>query len=424
MSSEIPNNIPKWNLIGRIKQIREENMWQLKETAAAEITDSTVENERMICSTLSSINFMHSKLPKEEPGVEPGKSKHTVDYYMNVSKRICGYLVGHPASVSVDLRTLDMKIIVLSKMFKNAVEDGYPLMAEFSRICLVRAVTKVREMAYERESDKEALARYIKVADDLLDLYIETVGSAFEVDVMDKNIETQTVQLEKQNEEIVAALSAMFCEIKNNQTVNAAIVAIIKDEDDYTCSDLDRKVRSILVDLYIDSILFTVRSDILENTKNYANMARGQCDAMRAFMDANEIIGVDPDRLKQFDERVQQFFEVMSRHDTEYEKQAKILFNIEDCLNSLRELPESGILHVLQSKAAEEFKDYCTDRVAEEIGAEKDPESPTPAIKDPESPTPAIDQVKQKMEKIVGKEKLEKLIDSFAVTSDTIVRNE
>ena len=164
-------------------------------------------------------------------------------------------------------------------------------------------------------------------------------------------------------------------------------------------------------------------------------------------MDAYEIIGLDPDRLKQFDERVQQFFEVMSRHYTEYEKQAKILFNIEDCLNSLRELSESGILHVLQSKAAEEFIDYCTDRVEEEIGAEKDPESPTPAItvmerakkkadeflrkarleqleKEQKSPSPAIEQVKQKMEKIVGKEKLEQLKLAFAVTSDTIVPDE
>ena len=310
MSNAIPNIIPKWNVIGRIKQTREENIQQLEEAAAAEITDSTVENAFMICSNLSSINFLHSKLPKTEPGKGPGESKHTVDYYEDIAKKICTDLVEHPDSASVDLRKLDTKIIVLSKMFKNAVEAGYPLMAELSRICLVRAVGEVRRKAYERESDKEALARYIKEAEDLLDQYIETVGFAYEVDVMDKNIEHQSSELEKQKERINVSRNTIFNEAKENQAVNEAIVAILKDEADHTYSDLERRIRSKLVDLYIDGIISECRAAFLESTKNHAKMARGQCDAMRAFMDANEILGLDSDRMESFKIRVQVFLKL------------------------------------------------------------------------------------------------------------------
>ena len=391
--------IPEWNLIGRIRQAREKNRRQMEEEAAAEVTNTMAENAMKICTILQSTSFVRSKLPKTEPGQEPGDSKHTVDYYEKIAKKICSDLVEHPDSASVDLRKLDTKIIVLSKLFKNAVEAGYPLMAEMSRICLVRAVGEVRKKAYERESDKEALARYIKEAEDLLDQYIETVDFAYEVDVMDKNIEHQSAQLEKQKEKIDISRDSVFQEARENQAVNEAVLVIMKDDSDHKDTVIEGRIRSHINELYLDNLILKLRAAVLEDTKSRAQMARGQCDAMRSFMDANEILGLDPDRLKRFEDRVQQFFENMSRHDAEYEKQAKSFFSIDESLDALREQPGHRIQRMVQSKVAGGLSEYFAERIAAEE-REKNPNGAVPS-------GGVIELAKQKANKMLEDARLE-----------------
>ena len=310
------NKVPAWNLIGRIRQAREKDMRQMEEAAAAEVTDAMAENKRRIMDTLCSIDFIRSKLPRTEPGGEPAHPKHTVDYYMSITKYLCSDLAMHPDSAPADLRELDKKILVLSKMFKKAVEDGCPMMAEMSRVCLARAVGQVREGVC-REPDVVAADADIKAAESLVDRYIEITGAACEVDLMEENIALQSVQLEQEQEKIHAIRDRLFQYAKEDRTVNEALVTLLKNETDHEETALEGQLRSIVMDQYLNERKVKLLAEALEEDRRRARTARAQCKAMLAFNDAYEIISLDPDRMKRYEERVQQFMESMPRVEAE-----------------------------------------------------------------------------------------------------------
>ena len=124
-------------------QGRKERKKALAEQTAKIITDDTAKNETAIIDTLSSIDFIHSRLPEEvlEAKSNPNRPCGDLEY---ASKAICRMLLKNPQTLSLDLRKLDEKLLTISMLFKQSIEQGDKRAAFAAKAALVRGINDIR----------------------------------------------------------------------------------------------------------------------------------------------------------------------------------------------------------------------------------------------------------------------------------------
>ena len=102
---------------------RKERRLQAEEEASRLITNKIAENENIIIDKLNSIDFLHSKLPKEElerksiPYQSCGDLEFAAQRIVHLQRKI-------PHVIKMVIRKFDQKLLTLVLLFKQTVEQG------------------------------------------------------------------------------------------------------------------------------------------------------------------------------------------------------------------------------------------------------------------------------------------------------------
>ena len=192
---------------------RKEAKMAAAEQAAKAITNDTAKNEAAIVEKLASIDFLHSRLPKEvlEAKSDPDRAYGDLEYASRAIQRI---LIKNPQSLSADIRSIDEKLLTLAILFKQSVEQGDEKAAFAAKAGMLHGLTNIRNKIPENQPDLfkifvESNAKY-------LESWITLVNLSQVADRMKQNVERERELYQDEKEKCDESTEALYTLLKED----------------------------------------------------------------------------------------------------------------------------------------------------------------------------------------------------------------
>lgn len=319
-------------------QGRKERKKALAEQTAKIITDDTAKNETAIIDTLSSIDFIHSRLPKEvlEAKSNPNRPCGDLEY---ASKAICRMLLKNPQTLSLDLRKLDEKLLTISMLFKQSIEQGDKRAAFAAKAALVRGINDIRTRI--PANSPELFNQFIEANAKYLDSWITLVGLAQVADRMEQNAEEQKALLTLKEEKHKKALEQLKSIIQED-SVKAEIFADIVNHDTpeerAKWTQEQRDMHKLLIEKRMDGVHLQLDSLLLQQKETDLASKESQIETLYSKVASQEIVA-DPNLMNKFREEVDKMFEELAASDAEIDETLRLMDDIEGRIAQMDKAP-------------------------------------------------------------------------------------
>lgn len=319
-------------------QGRKERKKALAEQTAKIITDDTAKNETAIIDTLSSIDFIHSRLPEEvlEAKSNPNRPCGDLEY---ASKAICRMLLKNPQTLSLDLRKLDEKLLTISMLFKQSIEQGDKRAAFAAKAALVRGINDIRTRI--PANSPELFNQFIEANAKYLDSWITLVGLAQVADRMEQNAEEQKALLTSKEEKHKKALEQLKSIIQED-SVKAEIFADIVNHDTpeerAKWTQEQRDMHKLLIEKRMDGVHLQLDSLLLQQKETDLASKESQIETLYSKVASQEIVA-DPNLMNKFREEVDKMFEELAASDAELDETLRLMDDIEGRIAQMDKAP-------------------------------------------------------------------------------------
>lgn len=319
-------------------QGRKERKKALAEQTAKIITDDTAKNETAIIDTLSSIDFIHSRLPEEvlEAKSNPNRPCGDLEY---ASKAICRMLLKNPQTLSLDLRKLDEKLLTISMLFKQSIEQGDKRAAFAAKAALVRGINDIRTRI--PANSPELFNQFIEANAKYLDSWITLIGLAQVADRMEQNAEEQKALLTSKEEKHKKALEQLKSIIQED-SVKAEIFADIVNHDSpeerAKWTQEQRDMHKLLIEKRMDGVHLQLDSLLLQQKETDLASKESQIETLYSKVASQEIVA-DPNLMNKFREEVDKMFEELAASDAELDETLRLMDDIEGRIAQMDKAP-------------------------------------------------------------------------------------
>lgn len=319
-------------------QGRKERKKALAEQTAKIITDDTAKNETAIIDTLSSIDFIHSRLPEEvlEAKSNPNRPCGDLEY---ASKAICRMLLKNPQTLSLDLRKLDEKLLTISMLFKQSIEQGDKRAAFAAKAALVRGINDIRTRI--PANSPELFNQFIEANAKYLDSWITLVGLAQVADRMEQNAKEQKALLTSKEEKHKKALEQLKSIIQED-SVKAEIFADIVNHDTpeerAKWTQEQRDMHKLLIEKRMDGVHLQLDSLLLQQKETDLASKESQIETLYSKVASQEIVA-DPNLMNKFREEVDKMFEELAASDAELDETLRLMDDIEGRIAQMDKAP-------------------------------------------------------------------------------------
>lgn len=344
------SNAKSSNIFSRWMERRKERRMEAEEEAAKLITNAIVKNQNTIIDKLSSIDFLHSRLPKSVLEAKSSENQRCCDLEL-ATKVIIQTLVKDPQIIKMDIRQFDQKLLTLVLLFKQAVEQGDVRAAYAAKAGLIRAVKDIRSRIPQNQP--ELARQFVEVNTNYLDQWITLVSLAQVTDRTKQNVDDQRkrhiLSEEKDNESTEKlrkqimedpAFAVAFNELRNREG----------DEDRSKWNSDQKEVHRLMVERRMDKVNLDLNSLLLQQQEMALTTKIGQLDVLHAQVASLPIVA-DPNLLTKFQDSVNDLIKKLAEIDNEIDETLKTMDDIEGRIQQLSRAP--GSLRA-QEVAAEE----------------------------------------------------------------------
>ncbi|MBR2295559.1 MAG: hypothetical protein IJ869_07345 [Clostridiales bacterium] len=349
------------------KNKREARKKEFEELAAMEITNDVAENEMKIISVLDSVDFLHSKLPKDILDYKkPGNEGHPCGDLEYAARALSIYLKNNPQSILMDVRPIDEKILELAYVFRDAVKDGEPRTASASKEFLTRGVREIR--ANIPSTLKENAKLYIDTYVNYLESCIAYCEQSRFADKMNDSCISDQAILEEEESRYKEQVSEFKRNIKEDRELASAFKTIANCEDSRertSWSDVERDLHLDMVKQRMDGVTIDLKKTKYMQDQLSLAAAIARLDALDVKVQNIPIV-LDPNHMNIFQEQIDDLFREFAKADLEIDESLRAIDDIEGRINQLNSAP-----------GAERAKEIATEEAQkrlEEIKREQDEE--------------------------------------------------
>lgn len=317
---------------------RKEAKQAAAEQAAKAITNDTAKNEAAIVDKLASIDFLHSKLPKEvlEAKSDPNRPYGDLEY---ASRAIQKLLIKNPQSLSADIRPIDEKLLTLAILFKQSVEQGDEKAAFAAKAGLLRGLTHIRNKIPENQP--ELFKIFVETNAKYLDSWVTLVNLSQVSDRMKQNVERER---ELYNDEKVKCdndTDALYELLKNDYEMNKAYQEIIENdsvENRVRWDDKQRDVHIMMVERRMAKARLNLKNFMLIKGEEELSTKNNEVEVLYAKVAKLPII-TDPNLINKYKEQIDKLFEELAATDVEIDESLQLLDEIDGRIEQLDNAP-------------------------------------------------------------------------------------
>ncbi len=308
------------------------------EQAAKIITNDTAKNEAAIVDKLASIDFLHSKLPKEvlDAKSDPNRPYGDLEY---ASRAIQSILLKNPQSLSADIRSIDEKLLTLSILFKQAIEQGDEKAAFAAKAGLLRGLTNIRNKIPENQPDLFKL--FVETNTKYLDSWVTLVNLSQVSDRMKQNVEREREMYASEKEKCDNDTDALYELLKNDYEMNQAYQEIIENdsvENRIRWNDKQREVHIMMVERRMAKARLNLKNFMLVKGEEELSTKNNEIEVLYAKVAKMPIV-TDPNLMNKYKEQVDLLFKELAETDVEIDESLQLLDEIDGRIEQLDNAP-------------------------------------------------------------------------------------
>ncbi len=308
------------------------------EQAAKVITNDTAKNEAAIVDKLASIDFLHSKLPKEvlDAKSDPNRPYGDLEY---ASRAIQSILLKNPQSLSADIRSIDEKLLTLSILFKQAIEQGDEKAAFAAKAGLLRGLTNIRNKIPENQPDLFKL--FVETNTKYLDSWVTLVNLSQVSDRMKQNVEREREMYASEKEKCDNDTDALYELLKNDYEMNQAYQEIIENdsvENRIRWNDKQREVHIMMVERRMAKARLNLKNFMLVKGEEELSTKNNEIEVLYAKVAKMPIV-TDPNLMNKYKEQVDLLFKELAETDVEIDESLQLLDEIDGRIEQLDNAP-------------------------------------------------------------------------------------
>lgn len=345
---------------------RKERRSQAEEEASRLITNKIAENENTMIDKLSSIDFFHSRLPKNvlEAKSDSNQSCGDLEY---AAQGIIYTLRKNPQTIKMNICALDQKMLTLVLLFKQAVEQGDVQAAYAAKGALVRAVKDIRSRIPQHQP--QLAAQFVQVNAQYLDQWITLVALSQVVDRTEQNVKAQRGLLQKAQDKNKEDIEELEKQIHENPDFTIAFKKLTDgtlSQDRTRWDETEWKVHRLMVERRMDQANLELNRLLEEQQDLDLKTKKAQVDVLYSKVASLPIV-TDPDLPNKFQEGIDELFKQLAESDAQIDEILKTMDDIEGRIQQISRAP--GSLRA-QEVAAEQ-----AEKALQEIKAQQNVQS-------------------------------------------------
>ena len=344
---------------------RKEAKAQAAEQAAKAITNDTAKNEAAIVDKLASIDFLHSRLPKEvlEAKSDPNRPYGDLEY---ASRAIQKILIKNPQTLTADIRSIDEKLLTLAILFKQAVEQGDEKAAFAAKAGLLRGLTNIRNKIPENQP--ELFKIFVETNTKYLDSWVTLVNLSQVSDRMRQNVEREREMYADEKEKNDASTDALYELLKNDPETNKAYQEILENdtvENRVRWNDKQREVHIMMVERRMAKARLNLKNFMLVKGEEELSAKNNEVEVLYAKVAKMPIV-TDPNLMNKYKEQIDKLFEELAASDVEIDESLQLLDEIDGRIEQLDNAPGAvrarEVASIEAEKTLEDIKDLQLKR--------------------------------------------------------------
>lgn len=356
-------------------QGREERRQEAQEQASRMITNQIAQNETTIIDQLSSIDFLHSRLPKNvlEQKSRPNQPCCDLEY---ASRGIVHTLLANPQTIKIDIRKLDEKMLTLAMLFKQAVEQGDTRAAYAAKGALVRAVKDIRSRI--PQDQPELAKQFVELNSKYLEEWITLVSLAQVADQTKQNVDAQRALSNAEKEKNENAINELASLIDTDPSYTKAFLEILENDTpearvNWTAEQ--KNLHKLMIERRMKQINLALNDNLLQQREIDLSVKEAQVEALNAKVAGVPIVA-DPNLMNKFQEDIDELFDQLAASDAEIDEMLKTMDDIEGRIAQLNNAPGAVRAREVAAEEAEAVVKEIQRRQAIEVGelASKTPE--------------------------------------------------
>ena len=336
---------------------RKEAKQAAAEEAARTITNDTARNEAAFVETLASIDFLHSKLPKEvlEAKSDPSRPCGDLEY---ASRAMQQMLVNNPQTISVDLRGIDEKLMGLVILFKQAVEQGDERAAFAARAGLLRGFTQIRNRVPANQPELSRL--FVESNVKYLDSWVTLIGLSQVADRLKQNLDEQRARYNDELAKDEESTASLYELLKSDAEISTAF-QYIRDHDSLEertrWDDKQREVHVMMVERRMGKARLNLKNFVVTQGEQELAAKVNQVEILYTKVARLPIVA-DPDLMNKFKEQIDDLFNELAAADVEIDESLTLMDEIDGRIEQLNNAP--GAVRA-REVAAEEAENALED---------------------------------------------------------------
>lgn len=318
-------------------QGRKEHKEALAEKAAKMVSDDTAKNETTIINTLSSIDFINSKLPDNvlNKKSNPKRGCGDLEY---ASKYICKRL-SNPQILAVDMRRLDEKLIAIANLFAEAVKNGDARAACAAKVAMLRGVDDIRTKV--PSNNPELFNQFIEANANYLDGWITLIEYAQKADEIESNVKDHEKDLKEFEEQREKKINELKEELQENDAIAEAFAGIVSHdspEERAKWTKEQRDVHKRMVDRRMAEVRLQLNRLMLQQEQQTLSETISKMELLNAKL-ISLPIAEDPNLMNKFREQVDQLFDEIAASDAELDESLRLMDDIEGRIAQMDSAP-------------------------------------------------------------------------------------
>ncbi|MCD8191035.1 MAG: hypothetical protein LUD78_12615 [Clostridiales bacterium] len=329
-----------------------------EELVAKEVANDTARNEALIIDELDKIDFTHSRLPWEilEYRSNPKQPCGDLEYAARSLRQL---LLKNPQSIEIDIRKIDEQLLILARLFRQAVEQGDLQAAYAAKGALAKGLSEIRTRIPQQQP--ELTQQFVEVNAKYLENWITLVDIAQSVDKIQRNVDSEKalhegkVAAEKEKHEELKKL------VTTDKKSNEALKYILEHDtpaDILKWTDEQREMCMMLVDQRWLQIQLAVNGKRLEQSELELSNRQNQMDMLQIELAEIPLVE-DSNQYTRYQEQIEELFSEMAENDAAINKCLESKDDIERLLEEAE-----GIIR-LKEMASEQARNEL-ERISEE----------------------------------------------------------
>ena len=326
------------NPISRWITERNERKKAAKDEASRLITNKIAQNETIIIEKLNSIDFLHSKLPKQVLEAKKNENQRYGDL-QHAAKAIAAQLLNNPQTIKMDIRSIDEKLLTLVLLYKQAIEQGDVRAAYAAKGGLVRGINDIR---CRIPQDQPNLAKlFVESNTKYLEEWITLVNMAQLADRLKENVDEISARYTRDRAEKDEETKALHKRINEDSEYLIAFNEILEHdtpEERAKWTDIQREVHLQMVDDQLKRVRLDLSAVVLQQKQNDYNVAVNRVELLYDRVASMKVV-YDPDLINNFNEQIEAIFVEMAESDAALDEALQMMEDIEGRLAQLDNAP-------------------------------------------------------------------------------------